>query len=246
MASIARGRASRCLALFPSHLRSGPGVSLGLVDLPQAWGGSSGPRPSVRAPTADACVSGIEAEAFKSDGQSARASSSHRIHIDGLRRTTLDAPGVGSFAATGLRSLDPGAALRRDFWASVADSAQHQGDLRISAEVPDASAGASGESQSDSTSSVSVQALGEDEDDPIIPRPRAPPPPLSEAPAGEREEGTGNGGQGGKSEGGGKEGASEDGKDGEGKGPFPEVGGPKGPEPTRFGDWEKNGRCYDF
>lgn len=25
-----------------------------------------------------------------------------------------------------------------------------------------------------------------------------------------------------------------------------EVGGPKGPEPTRFGDWEKGGRCYDF
>jgi hypothetical protein len=26
----------------------------------------------------------------------------------------------------------------------------------------------------------------------------------------------------------------------------PEVGGRKGPEPTRFGDWEKNGRCIDF
>jgi hypothetical protein len=25
-----------------------------------------------------------------------------------------------------------------------------------------------------------------------------------------------------------------------------ERGGPKGPEPTRFGDWEKNGRCFDF
>jgi hypothetical protein len=25
-----------------------------------------------------------------------------------------------------------------------------------------------------------------------------------------------------------------------------EVGGPKGPEPTRFGDWERNGRCVDF
>ena len=25
-----------------------------------------------------------------------------------------------------------------------------------------------------------------------------------------------------------------------------EVGGPKGPEPTRFGDWERNGRCIDF
>jgi len=25
-----------------------------------------------------------------------------------------------------------------------------------------------------------------------------------------------------------------------------EYGGPKGKEPTRFGDWEKNGRCIDF
>jgi hypothetical protein len=25
-----------------------------------------------------------------------------------------------------------------------------------------------------------------------------------------------------------------------------EFGGPQGPEPTRFGDWEKNGRCIDF
>ncbi|KAL0055821.1 hypothetical protein WJX82_004718 [Trebouxia sp. C0006] len=25
-----------------------------------------------------------------------------------------------------------------------------------------------------------------------------------------------------------------------------EHGGPKGEEPTRFGDWEKGGRCYDF
>jgi hypothetical protein len=25
-----------------------------------------------------------------------------------------------------------------------------------------------------------------------------------------------------------------------------EIGGPKGPEPTRFGDWEKDGRCSDF
>nr|WP_259783321.1 DUF1674 domain-containing protein [Aestuariispira ectoiniformans] len=25
-----------------------------------------------------------------------------------------------------------------------------------------------------------------------------------------------------------------------------EVGGPKGLEPTRYGDWEKAGRCYDF
>lgn len=25
-----------------------------------------------------------------------------------------------------------------------------------------------------------------------------------------------------------------------------EIGGRPGPEPTRFGDWEKNGRCIDF
>ena len=26
----------------------------------------------------------------------------------------------------------------------------------------------------------------------------------------------------------------------------PEIGGPQGPEPTRYGDWEKGGRCTDF
>lgn len=26
----------------------------------------------------------------------------------------------------------------------------------------------------------------------------------------------------------------------------PEFGGPKGPEPTRYGDWERAGRCIDF
>ncbi len=26
----------------------------------------------------------------------------------------------------------------------------------------------------------------------------------------------------------------------------PEQGGPKGPEPTRYGDWERGGRAYDF
>ncbi|MBS0377675.1 MAG: DUF1674 domain-containing protein [Proteobacteria bacterium] len=25
-----------------------------------------------------------------------------------------------------------------------------------------------------------------------------------------------------------------------------EIGGRDGPEPTRFGDWEKDGRCIDF
>ncbi len=28
--------------------------------------------------------------------------------------------------------------------------------------------------------------------------------------------------------------------------PTGEHGGPKGPEPTRYGDWEKGGRCFDF
>jgi hypothetical protein len=28
--------------------------------------------------------------------------------------------------------------------------------------------------------------------------------------------------------------------------PPKEIGGPKGPEPTRYGDWEVNGRCSDF
>ncbi len=25
-----------------------------------------------------------------------------------------------------------------------------------------------------------------------------------------------------------------------------ETGGPRGPEPTRYGDWESKGRCVDF
>lgn len=30
-------------------------------------------------------------------------------------------------------------------------------------------------------------------------------------------------------------------------GTIPEIGGRKdGPDPTRYGDWEKNGRCIDF
>jgi len=28
--------------------------------------------------------------------------------------------------------------------------------------------------------------------------------------------------------------------------PVPEIGGRKGPDPTRYGDWEKDGRCIDF
>ena len=25
-----------------------------------------------------------------------------------------------------------------------------------------------------------------------------------------------------------------------------EIGGPEGPDPTRYGDWERKGRCIDF
>ena len=28
--------------------------------------------------------------------------------------------------------------------------------------------------------------------------------------------------------------------------PAKEIGGRQGPEPTRFNDWEKGGRCIDF
>ncbi len=31
-----------------------------------------------------------------------------------------------------------------------------------------------------------------------------------------------------------------------GSGPVKEIGGRDGPDPTRYGDWEKNGRCVDF
>lgn len=31
-----------------------------------------------------------------------------------------------------------------------------------------------------------------------------------------------------------------------GPGKAPEFGGPSGPEPTRYGDWERNGRVSDF
>ena len=39
-----------------------------------------------------------------------------------------------------------------------------------------------------------------------------------------------------------QEAAAEQAKDGVIK----EVGGPKGPETTRYGDWERKGRCSDF
>jgi hypothetical protein len=31
-----------------------------------------------------------------------------------------------------------------------------------------------------------------------------------------------------------------------GTAPPREIGGPTGPEPTRYGDWERRGRCIDF
>jgi hypothetical protein len=38
----------------------------------------------------------------------------------------------------------------------------------------------------------------------------------------------------------------EDRKPAAGKDKTPETGGPAGPEPTRYGDWERGGRCVDF
>jgi hypothetical protein len=36
-------------------------------------------------------------------------------------------------------------------------------------------------------------------------------------------------------------------REAEARGAIPkEIGGPKGLEPTRYGDWEKAGRCFDF
>jgi len=40
--------------------------------------------------------------------------------------------------------------------------------------------------------------------------------------------------------------AEERRKAGIGKAGPPETGGQKGPEPTRYGDWEKNGLISDF
>jgi len=31
-----------------------------------------------------------------------------------------------------------------------------------------------------------------------------------------------------------------------GQPPSKEIGGPSGPDPTRYGDWERRGRCIDF
>ncbi len=36
--------------------------------------------------------------------------------------------------------------------------------------------------------------------------------------------------------------AGKSGEDGKAK----EIGGPSGPEPTRYGDWERKGICVDF
>lgn len=35
-------------------------------------------------------------------------------------------------------------------------------------------------------------------------------------------------------------------KDAAAKDKAAEIGGPKGPEPTRYGDWERGGICVDF
>lgn len=43
-----------------------------------------------------------------------------------------------------------------------------------------------------------------------------------------------------------KTGPEGDKPDGTEAGPVEETGGRKGLDPTRFGDWEKDGRCIDF
>jgi hypothetical protein len=41
--------------------------------------------------------------------------------------------------------------------------------------------------------------------------------------------------------------ADDNAQNAEGERPRPrEIGGRAGPDPTRYGDWEKNGRCIDF
>ena len=40
--------------------------------------------------------------------------------------------------------------------------------------------------------------------------------------------------------------AGPEGKGGPASAKIAEVGGPKGPDPTRYGDWERKGRCIDF
>ena len=45
----------------------------------------------------------------------------------------------------------------------------------------------------------------------------------------------------------GEDGVGEDGAGGAAATQTPrEFNGPKGPEPTRYGDWEQKGRCSDF
>ena len=43
-----------------------------------------------------------------------------------------------------------------------------------------------------------------------------------------------------------KDDRAKDGENKAGRSEVEEIGGPKGPEPTRYGDWEKGGRCSDF
>ena len=43
-----------------------------------------------------------------------------------------------------------------------------------------------------------------------------------------------------------KEPLPKSGKNEAGSAVQPEIGGRKGPEPTRYGDWENKGKCVDF
>lgn len=40
--------------------------------------------------------------------------------------------------------------------------------------------------------------------------------------------------------------AADERRDARRDGAVREIGGPKGLEPTRYGDWERSGRCVDF
>ena len=68
----------------------------------------------------------------------------------------------------------------------------------------------------------------------------------SEKPAPGIEDAPETAGQGEAAPGGKAQDARPEGKGGPASVKNAEVGGPKGPDPTRYGDWERKGRCIDF
>lgn len=73
--------------------------------------------------------------------------------------------------------------------------------------------------------------------------------PQAEAEATERREGEEaavTGAKGGEAGAGKEEDAGEDDGGEQVNKATGEIGGPRGPEPTRYGDWERGGRCSDF